>query len=158
MTSKAYSSKFAIKFGIFSFIVSTFLEILAICLLINGLINHQKIIFEVLIIFVFLPPMLFSLFMTNRFGYFVIYDASTKTLYRKGAIVGYKCQVKIDDIQDVVVMTFPKETTYYVIVDSFHNKYDGGYITSFIRIEKTEQNLNFINQFWSEPIKETKNV
>ena len=154
MLYKAYSSKFAIYFGIFGFIASTLMEIVAVCLLINGLINHQKLIFEIIAVLVFISSMIFSLFMTNRFGYIVIYDVDKRVLYRKGTIAGYKCQVNVNDIKDIVIMTFPKETTFYVIVDSFHTKYDGGFRTSFIRIEKTEQNLDFIKKFWNKPIEE----
>lgn len=68
-------------------------------------------------------------------------------------ICGYKFQVKIDDIQDIIIAEFPKETTYYVFIDSYNTKFEGGSKKSFIRIEKNDKNLKFITQFWDKPIK-----
>ena len=91
--------------------------------------------------------------MLNRFGYKIIYNADERTIVRKGFICGYKYIVKIEEIQDIVIASFPKETTYYVIIDPYNTKYDGGSKKSFIRIEKNENNLKFIKQFWDKPIK-----
>ena len=77
--------------------------------------------------------------MLNRLGCTIIYNEKEKTIIRKGFICGYKYIVKIEDIKDIVVATFPKETTYYVLIDSYNTKYDGGYKKSFIRIEKNEK-------------------
>ena len=88
----------------------------------------------------------------NRFGYKITYNEDERTIQRKGFICGYKYIVKIEDIKNIVTATFPKETTYYVIIDSHNTKYDGGSKKSFIRIEKNEDNLKFIKQFWDKPI------
>ena len=58
----------------------------------------------------------------------------------------------VEDIQDIVIATFPKETKYYVFIDPYNKKYEGWYKESYIRIEKTDKNLRFIMMFWNKPI------
>ena len=64
---------------------------------------------------------------------------------------GYK--VRARDKRFVIAYRNWKDTYYYVIVDLYNTKYDGGSKKSFIRIEKNENNLKFIKQFWDKPIK-----
>ena len=61
--------------------------------------------------------------------------------------------MKIEDIKEIIITSFPKETEYYVLIDSTNTKYVGGYKKSFIRIEKNKKNQDFIKQFWNKPIK-----
>ena len=93
------------------------------------------------------------LLMLNRFGCKIIYNEEEKMIIRKGFICGYKYQLKIEDIKEIIIASFPKETTYYVLIDYTNTKYDGGSKKSFIRIEKNEKNQSFIKQFWDKPIK-----
>ena len=93
-------------------------------------------------------------FILNRLGCKVTYDQDKKIICRKGFFCGYNYQIKVEDIREIIIVMFPKETTYFVLVDSFNTKYDGESKKSFIRIEKTEENLDFIKQFWDKPIKE----
>lgn len=154
MKQTVYSSKILV----FVFLVSTLLflgvELVAICFLIKSLINHTVIsLLALIIIVVFLPFLLLSIFMLNRLGCKITYDKTNKLLIRSGFLCGYSYQINIADIKDIITATFPKETTYFVLIDSIGTKYNGGYKKSFIRIEKNEKNHQFIKQFWDKPIK-----
>ena len=152
---KVYSWRFIIYLSFFVIVILSFLTIVSVFYLFNSIINYQTnmiMVYLGLIVgfscFIFL-----FLFMLNRFGCKIIYNEEEQIIIRKGFICGYKYQLKIDDIKEVIIATFPKETTYYVIVDLYNTKYDGGSKKSFIRIEKNENNLKFIKQFWDKPIK-----
>ncbi len=157
MKNKVYSSKSAIILCIFGIFVCMFEVILGVCLMIKKLINEKpQMIFMLVIIIFSISWMILYAFIANRFGCKITYDPDKKILYRKGLICGYKTQVKVEDIKEIIIAPFPKETTFYVLIDSVNTKYDGGSKKSFIRIEKTEKNYEFIKQFWDKPIKEYK--
>ena len=152
---KVYSCRFIIYLSFFGIVLFSVPTIVSVFYLFNSIINYQTnmiIVYLGLIVgfscFIFL-----FLLMLNRFGCKIIYNEEEQIILRKGFICGYKYQLKIDDIKEVIIATFPKETTYYVIVDLYNTKYDGGSKKSFIRIEKNENNLKFIKQFWDKPIK-----
>lgn len=152
---KVYSCRFIIYLSFFGIVLLSFPTIVSVFYLFNSIINSQTnmiMVYLGLIVgfscFIFL-----FLLMLNRFGCKIIYNEEEQIIIRKGFICGYKYQLKIDDIKEVIIATFPKETTYYVIVDLYNTKYDGGSKKSFIRIEKNENNLKFIKQFWDKPIK-----
>ena len=152
---KVYSCRFIIYLSFFGIVLFSFPTIVSVFYLFNSIMNYQTnmiMVYLGLIVgfscFIFL-----FLLMLNRFGCKIIYNEEEQIIIRKGFICGYKYQLKIDDIKEVIIATFPKETTYYVIVDLYNTKYDGGSKKSFIRIEKTENNLKFIKQFWDKPIK-----
>ena len=152
---KVYSCRFIIYLSFFGIVLFSFPTIVSVFNLFNSIINYQTnmiMVYLGLIIgfscFIFL-----FLLMLNRFGCKIIYNEEEQIIIRKGFICGYKYQLKIDDIKEVIIATFPKETTYYVLVDLYNTKYDGGSKKSFIRIEKNENNLKFIKQFWDKPIK-----
>ncbi len=152
---KVYSNRLIICFSVFGILFFSITIFVCAFSLINSVINEQSnmiILYSILIAeFVCFVSLLFL--MLNRFGYKIIYNENERTITRKGFICGYKYIIKIEDIKDVVVETFPKETTYYVIIDSYNTKYEGGSIKSYVRIEKSEDNLKFIKQFWDKPIK-----
>ena len=152
MKNKVYSSKFAAIFSLIFISLFIIIEAINVYSLINSLIYQNDILLEIIMIIGFLPFIILLGFVANRFGYLVIYDSVNNTLSRRGLICGYKFQIKIDDIQDVIIATFPKETTYYVFIDSYNTKYEGGLKKSFIRIEKNKENLKFIVQFLNKPI------
>lgn len=154
MRKKVYSFKLATIFSLSSVVIFTIAEIISKVFLINNLGKKNIIFLGIFFIIGLLLFLCFSIFMANRWGCIVKYDPKNNTLIRKGLICGYKYQVKIEDIQYIGVATFPKETTYYVFVDSHNTKYEGLSKKSFIRIEKNEINLEFIKQFWDKPIKE----
>ena len=152
---KVYSCRFIIYLSLFGIVLFSFPTIVSVFYLFNSIINYQAnmiMVYLGLIVgfscFIFL-----FLLMLNRFGCKIIYNEEEQIIIRKGFICGYKYQLKIDDIKEVIIATFPKETTYYVIIDPYNTKYDGGSKKSFIRIEKNENNLKFIKQFWDKPIK-----
>ena len=152
---KVYSCRFIIYLSFFGIVLLSFPTIVSVFYLFNSIINSQTnmiMVYLGLIVgfscFIFL-----FLLMLNRFGCKIIYNEEEQIIIRKGFICGYKYQLKIDDIKEVIIATFPKETTYYVIVDLYNTKYDGGSKKSFIRIEKNENNLKFIKKFWDKPIK-----
>ncbi len=153
MKNKVCSSKFAAIFFVIAIVIFMIIEVLNISLLINNLINENDILVYLITTIGLLPFIILFVFYANRFGYIVTYDSNNNVLYRRGLIFGYKYQVKIDDIQDIIIATFPKETTYYIFIDSYNTKYDGGSKQSFIRIEKNNKNYKFITQFWNKPIK-----
>ena len=152
---KVYSCRFIIYLSLFGIVLFSFATIVSVFYLFNSIKNYQTnmiMVYLGLIVgfscFIFL-----FLLMLNRFGCKIIYNEEEQIIIRKGFICGYKYQLKIDDIKEVIIATFPKETTYYVIIDPYNTKYDGGSKKSFIRIEKNENNLKFIRQFWDKPIK-----
>ena len=152
---KVYSCRFIIYLSLFGIVLFSFPTIVSVFYLFNSIMNYQTnmiMVYLGLIVgfscFIFL-----FLLMLNRFGCKIIYNEEEQIIIRKGFICGYKYQLKIDDIKEVIIATFPKETTYYVIIDPYNTKYDGGSKKSFIRIEKNENNLKFIKQFWDKPIK-----
>jgi hypothetical protein len=92
----------------------------------------------------------------NRGGCTITYDASNNTLYRKGYIYGFKSQLAVAEITEIIVVQLPKEPKSYVLVDTTHTMYWGFDKKSFFKIEKTKKNQEFIEQFWNKPIKEYK--
>ena len=153
MKNKVYSSKFAAIFSLIFMSLSIVIELINVYSLINNIIYKNDILFEIIMTIGFLPFIILFGFVANRFGYLVIYDSVNNTLSRRGLLCGYKLTINIDDVQDIIIGTFSKETTYYVFIDSRSIKYDGGSKKSFLRIEKNEENLMFIAQFWDKPIK-----
>ena len=151
---KVYSWRFIIYLSFFGIVLFSFPTIVSAFYLFNSIINCQTnmimVYFGLIVGFSFF--IFLFLLMLNRFGCKIIYNEEEQIIIRKGFICGYKYQLKIDDIKEVIIATFPKETTYYVIVDLCNTKYDGGSKKSFIRIEKNENNLKFIQQFWDKPI------
>lgn len=153
MKNKVYSSKFAAIFYLISMSLFIAIELINVYLLINNIIYKNDMLIEIIMTIGFLPFIILSGLVANRFGYLVIYDSVNNTLSRRGLICGYKLTIKIDDIQDIIIATFSRETIYYVFIESQSTKYDGGSKKSFIRIEKNKENLKFIEQFWDKPIK-----
>ena len=152
---KVYSNRVIIYFSIFGIVFYSIPVIICVFLLINSILNNQAnliIVYSVFLVFL-ICFLFFIAFMLNRFGYKIIYNAEERTIMREGFFRGYKYILKIEDIQDIVIAFFPRETTYYVIIDSYNTKKDGGSKKSFIRIEQNENNLEFIKQFWDKPIK-----
>lgn len=152
---KVYSNRIIIYFSIFGILFFSIIAIVCVFSLINSIINNQiNMIIVYSVLFVeFSCFISLLLLMLNRFGCKIIYNEEEKMIIRKGFICGYKYQLKIEDIKEIIIASFPKETTYYVLIDYTNTKYDGGSKKSFIRIEKNEKNQSFIKQFWDKPIK-----
>lgn len=109
---KVYSNRVIIYFSIFGIVFFSIAAIICVFLLINSILNNQTnmiIVSSVLLVEFICFVSLLGL-MLNRFGYKIIYNADERTIMRKGFIRGYKYIVKIEEIQDIVIATFPKET------------------------------------------------
>lgn len=155
MIKKVYSYKFGAVISLTATGMCIIAEIISVYSLISSLMNDKDTLLETIIIVGFLPMLLLAIFIANRLAYVVAYDEEKNIIYRKGLICGYKYQLKIEDIQDIITVTFPKETTFYILVDPYNTRYDGGFKQSFIRLEKTDTSRNFIMQFWNKPIIKT---
>ena len=92
----------------------------------------------------------------NRGGCTITYNDANNTLYRKGYIYGYKSQVAVSEIKEIIIVQLPKEPATYVLLDASHTVYSGFDKKSFFKIEKNKKNREFIEQFWDKPIKEYK--
>lgn len=154
----AYSFKcaeFFSLFGIAIFTVATLLCMVRTVLSFDcGQANFA--VYLVLTIGFFILDLL-SILVLNRYAYIVTYECDLGIICRKGFICGYMYQVKVEDIRDIIILSVPKETTFYVFLDSNNTRLEGGYKNSFIKLEKNERNYNFIKQFWNKPIKEYDN-
>lgn len=153
MKNKVYSSRFVIYLSLFT--ISVLLIVLFACVY-QVFIHPAKIFVYISIVIALLLWLIFFCFILNRLGYRITYDNKSRTLYRKGFIYGYFHKVEIDDIKAIISVPYPKERTYYVIIDSNQSIFDGAYKKSYLRMEKTNKNKKFIEQFWDKPIKEYK--
>lgn len=151
---KVYSNRVIIHFSIFGIVFFSIAAIISVFLFIDSITNVQTnviIVYLILVIeFTFFVSLFF--FILNRFGCKILYNANEGVIIRKGFICGYEYQLKIEDIVEIIITSVHWETTYYVFIDSINTKYNSGSKKSFIRIEKNENNLKFIKQFWEKPI------
>ena len=152
---KVYSCRFIIYLSFFGIVLFSFPTIVSVFYLFNSIIKYQTNMIMVYLglIVGFSCFIYLFLLMLNRFGCKIIYNEEEQIIIRKGFICGYKYQLKIDDITEIIIASVLWETTYYVFIDSINTKYNSGYKKSFIRIEKNDKNLKFIKQFWDKPIK-----
>ena len=151
---RVYSNRVIIHFSIFGIVFFSIAAIISVFLFIDSITNVQTnviIVYLILVIeFTFFVSLFF--FILNRFGCKILYNANEGVIKRKGFICGYEYQLKIEDIMEIIITSVHWETTYYVFIDSINTKYNSGSKKSFIRIEKNENNLKFIKQFWDKPI------
>ena len=151
---KVYSNRLLIYFSFLSIIFFSIVDFISVFLFIDSIANVQTnviIVYLILVIeFTFFVSLFF--FILNRFGCKILYNANEGVIIRKGFICGYEYQLKIEDIMQIIIASAPWETTYYVFIDSINTKYNSDSKKSFIRIEKNENNLKFIKQFWEKPI------
>ncbi len=154
---KVYSYKAMIYISIFGIIVFLTLIIGNLHLIFNTAYGQTDLIFIYsILIFCCLCFIALCVIALNRLCYKVTYDSNKKCINRNGFICGYKYQVNVEDIKEIIIVPFQNERSFFVFIDKFNTKYDGGYRKSFIRIEKNESNYEFIKQFWDKPIKEYK--
>ena len=115
MIKKVYSSKFEAVLSIFAVVLFTIPEIICIRSLIDALAKNEDILIYLIgaIIFALLIPL--YILLGNRTAYTVTYNRKEKMLYRRGFFFGYKYQLKVEDIEEVVIGTFPKQGTYYIV-------------------------------------------
>ena len=153
MKNKIYSSRFIVYLSLFAICFLVVILFVSICQI---SLYPTKAPAYIPIIIILLLWLSFFCFLLNRLGYRITYDNKSRTLYRKGFIYGYFHKIEIDDIKEIISVPYPKERTYYVIIDSNQSIFDGAYKKSYLRMEKTNKNKKFIEQFWDKPIKEYK--
>ena len=78
-------------------------------------------------------------------------DAPSGTAKTLQEAIGNK-RLKVEDIEDVVIGTFPRQGRYYILVDPYNNRYDSCHKKSFIRLQANDKNREFIELFWHRPI------
>ena len=100
----------------------------------------------------FLMVVALTVCVLNRAGCKILYDPDKKMLYRKGLWWGYKYELKVEDIKEIIVVFLPQDGTYYLLLDPYNSKYESYYTKSCIRLRDTKENLEFIKQFWDKPI------
>ena len=145
---KVYSDKSSIVICIFGLILFTTIAVCAS--FVPAFVNEPIILISYISFFTLLD--ILCLFGLNRWGYKIFYDKEKNIIYRRGFLFGYKYQINLNDLIGVMEVSFPRENTFYILVDSKNTKYDAGYKKSFIRIKKTENNLEFIRLFWDKQI------
>ena len=143
MIRKVCSNKAAAVFSIY-FIVA--LSIIAITII------FQKAIMSILILLLILPLILFLVIYGNRLACIVTYDADKNMLYRRGFFGGYRYQLKVEDIEEVVATSIYREGTFYILIDSYNNSYNGLSKKSFIKLPRNKKNFELIKQFWHKPV------
>lgn len=97
-----------------------------------------------------------GLFVINRAAALVWYEKGT--LKRRGLFFGYRKEVKLADIEKIEIASFSRDATYFVFNDKCHDdknersfRHGNEHIKkdSFICIEKTDKNRQFIRSFWN---------
>ena len=151
---KKYSSKIMLFLTIIGMVLTGASAIATASQLTFALIdtNASHIVVYAILSLCFLAFFVFFFLAGNRYAHKIIFDPKINTVARQGLFFGYRYMVRVEDIKEVIVVDFPFEGEYYVLVDSVNQKYDGGSKKSFIRIEKRQENDEFLKQFWDKPI------
>ena len=97
-------------------------------------------IFFLLSIFSFSILVLFVIAL-NRLSCIIWYD--DKSIGRKGLLFGFRHQIDMSEIQDVIIVTVPKQGRYVVIIDDYCNNVEGLSKRSYIRFEYTKKSKEF---------------
>ena len=147
---KIHRSKFATHF-------ITFLFILAIAIIVIGIFaigdmakkdNTFMVVSFSFAVVVFLAFLALGCFVFNRLGAIIYYDSENRVLIRKGCICGFESRINVDDIKSVEKVTFPREDTFYILIDDKHSKRDGLYTDSYFSITCSKESKEFIEKFW----------
>ena len=155
MIKKAYSSKSAAVFTMVFLVVFAVIEVVFIGALINELMENGTVHNNLIAVIGFASYLALLIFLGNRSAYTVTYNRKEKMLYRRGLFFGYRYQLKVEDIEDIIIGDFYREGTFYILVDPYNNRYDGCHKRSFIRLQVNDQNRDFIELFWHRPITKT---
>lgn len=105
--------------------------------------NSLWIIFFILLLFSLLILTLF-LVSLNRLSCIIWYDGTH--IGRKGLLFGFKYQIHLQEIKDIVIVSVPKQGQYIVIIDNSGNNVEGLSKKSYLRFEYTEKNKEFIKR------------
>lgn len=77
----------------------------------------------------------------NRLSCIVWYDGIQ--IGRNGLLFGFKHQIYVQEIKDIIVTSVPKQGRYVVVIDDFCNSDEGLSKKTYIRFEYTEKNKDF---------------
>ena len=106
---RVYSNMFFIYLSIFGIVFFSIAAIICVFLSINSILNNQTnmIIANLILLVGFVCFIFLTMLVLNRCGCKVIYDEKRKTIIRKGFIFGYKYELKIEDIQEITIISLP---------------------------------------------------
>ena len=82
--------------------------------------------------------LIFSLIALNRLSCTVWYD--DVSIGRRGLLFGFKHQIYIHEIKEVIIVSVSKQGRYVVVIDDFGKSFEGISKKSYIRFEYTEKN------------------
>ena len=128
--------------------------LLVVGFMIFNIYKNNIVVVCIVLIIGFASILALEIIALNRGGCTITYNDANNTLYRKGYIYGYKSQVAVSEITEIIIVQLPKEPATYVLLDTSHTMYSGFDKKSFFKIEKNKKNREFIEQFWDKPIKE----
>ena len=77
----------------------------------------------------------------NRLSCIVWYDGIQ--IGRNGLLFGFKHQIYVQELKDIIVTSVPKQGRYVVVIDDFCNSDEGLSKKTYIRFEYTEKNKDF---------------
>ena len=143
---KICSFVFFLKFSIIACLILLGAELFSVFYLVKDIKNSTtgQIIVDALLVVFFAIFLFLWMFALNRICSKVWYDANSQELKRKGFFVGYKYKINISQIKEVCKKEIFKETTYLIFIDEKNNKTESGRKNSYIRIEDTPKNREFI--------------
>lgn len=146
-SKKIVSSKFWLIFGVIFIIALIAVIPLEIQTIASRFATTYDIVMFGMCLLVTLIIAVF-LFIINRLSCLVWYENGT--LKRKGLFWGFEKEVKIEDIDRIEVTTLSRDATYFVFVDG-NSRHGNERIRkdSFICIQKTDKNRQFIRSFWN---------
>ena len=154
---QVYSNKTSMRLYVFCLILSVgyvcFSAAALICYIGAGKQNH--LLLAAISLCFFLMVAALTIYILNRAGCKILYDPDRNILYREGLWWGYKYSLKVENIEEIIVVFLPKDDFYYLLLDPFQTKIESHYQKSYIRFKETPENLEFIKQFWNKPINTT---
>ena len=121
------------------------------CMLLQSVISKSPLwsIFFLLSVFSLLILALFIVAL-NRLSCIVWYDGTS--IGRRGLLFGFKHQLAVREIEDVVIVTVPKQARYVVVIDNYCSDMEGLSKRSYIRFEHTEKTKEFYELLRREKI------
>ena len=143
---KIISSKGFLFFNIFGVLFFGATLIYSLYMLVINIFKSRSLLL-VYGILSFLTFFLFVIYIIalNRISCIVWSDG--RKIGRKGLLFGFKYEIAIQDIQDIVITSIPRQGKYIVILDKNCKSFEGLSKKSFIRLAYSEKNIQFIEQF-----------
>ncbi len=114
--------------------------------------NLGLFIMEIISAVIFFFASVALIVFTNRVGCKVWFDNGTNELCRRGLFCGFAFRLNVNEIQDVVVATIPRQAKFIVFIDTENTSMEGLYKKSYVRLEYNAENIAYIQAFWNKPI------